>query len=364
MRLLLRGSALRARLLAFGLIAVTAAVVVAGSQATYSGTNGRITFARYVPAPNSIEIFSASSTGGSVQQLTTSGQNHNSEFSSWSPNGNTIAFDSDRPGDGTGDVQIWTMNWDGTGQTQLTTGPGFHGDPAWTPDGSKLAVEADWGDYPALEGIWLIPSSGSVTMAQATRVTAEPTCANAAAQSSCGGQFDEEPRVSPDGNWITFTRYLNCRDRSHGHLLYLPNGCTSAIFRVRVDGTGLQRLTPWGLNADESDYSPSGDRIAFDSCDSGRSGCSGSIYVMNADGSGLTEVVGSPPVLNAGHDSANSRFDYRGNPVWSPDGTKLLYTHWHDGITELVTANPDGSGETTLVAADPFQNWADWGTHP
>jgi len=28
-----------------------------------------------------------------------------------------------------------------------------------------------------------------------------------------------------------------------------------------------------------------------------------------------------------------------------------------------VTVNPDGSGETTVVGGDAFQNWADWGTH-
>ena len=41
------------------------------------------------------------------------------------------------------------------------------------------------------------------------------------------------------------------------------------------------------------------------------------------------------------------------------------YTHWLDGgfPTELVTVNPDGSGENTVVGGDFFQNWADWGTH-
>jgi Tol biopolymer transport system component len=51
------------------------------------------------------------------------------------------------------------MNWDGSGQTQLTTGPGFHGDPGWFPGGTRLAIESDWGNYPALERVWLIPSS-------------------------------------------------------------------------------------------------------------------------------------------------------------------------------------------------------------
>jgi hypothetical protein len=103
------------------LLVAFAAVLATTSSATFTGSNGRISFARYIPETNSLEIFSASSTGSGVTQLTTSGQDHSSIFSDWSPDGNTVAFDSDRPGDGTGLAQIWTMNWDGSSQTQLTS---------------------------------------------------------------------------------------------------------------------------------------------------------------------------------------------------------------------------------------------------
>jgi Tol biopolymer transport system component len=347
---------------------VLALALAATSGATFSGMNGRITFARDVTATNSIEIFSAGATGGGVTQLTSSGQDHNSLFSAWSPDGLTIAFDSDRPGDGTGDVQIWTMNWDGSAPTQLTTGPGFHGDPGYTPDGKQLAIEADWGNYPTLEGIWLIPASDAdgVTQAEATRVTTLPSCSGLPGQAACGAQTDSEPRVSPNGHWIAFTRYANCKSIDHAHLSGKPAGCISAIFRVHLDGSGLQRLTAWGLNADEPDWSPDGKMMAFDSCDSGRIGCKGAMYVMNADGTGITKIVDSPPVSNLGQNGANFRFDFRNNPVWSPDGTKIMYTHWlgNGSTTELVTVNPDGSGESTVVGGASFQNWADWGTHP
>ena len=169
------------------LLVAFAAVLATTSSATFTGSNGRISFARYIPETNSLEIFSASSTGSGVTQLTTSGQDHSSIFSDWSPDGNTVAFDSDRPGDGTGLAQIWTMNWDGSGQTQLTTGAGFHGDPSWFPGGTQLAIESDWGNYPALEGVWLIPASDGdgVTQSEATRVTTTPSTA----------MFDEEPQV-------------------------------------------------------------------------------------------------------------------------------------------------------------------------
>ncbi len=46
-------------------------------------------------------------------------------------------------------------------------------------------------------------------------------------------------------------------------------GSKSAIFRVNVDGTGLERLTNYGLNASHPDVSPDGQWITFDSGDTG-----------------------------------------------------------------------------------------------
>src|SRR6266508_2264901 len=86
-------------------IALLLVALAAPANATFSGTNGRITFARYVSATNGLEIFSAKPDGSAETQLTSSGQDHNAIFSDWSPDGTKIAFDSDR----TDDVQIFIM---------------------------------------------------------------------------------------------------------------------------------------------------------------------------------------------------------------------------------------------------------------
>jgi Tol biopolymer transport system component len=54
---------------------------------------------------------------------------------SWSPDGTKIAFDSTRDGDS----EIFSMNADGSGQTQLTFDPALDSTPAWSPDGTKIA---------------------------------------------------------------------------------------------------------------------------------------------------------------------------------------------------------------------------------
>src|SRR5437899_1643246 len=63
-------------------------------------------------------------------------------FTSCSPDGTKIAFESDRDSSKFQD-QIYTMNADGTGVTRLTNNAAFDGFPSWSPDGTKIAFESD-----------------------------------------------------------------------------------------------------------------------------------------------------------------------------------------------------------------------------
>ena len=122
-----------------------------------------------------------------------------------------------------------------------------------------MAIDADWGKG-SLNGIWIIPASDpdGVTVAEAQRVTDVPD----------GAEFDSEPQFSADGTTIVFTRFKSFRDSR------------SAIFRVNVDGTGLERLTTYGLNASHPDVSADGQWVTFDSGDTGAPGSKGDIYLM------------------------------------------------------------------------------------
>ena len=59
----------------------------------------------------------------------------------WSPDGRRIAFTSNRDGN----YEIYIMNADGTGQSNVTNHPASDNYPAWSPDGHKLAFISNRG---------------------------------------------------------------------------------------------------------------------------------------------------------------------------------------------------------------------------
>ena len=76
-----------------------------------------------------------------------------------------------------------------------------------------------------------------------------------------------------------------------------------------------------------------GGRIAFVSNRDGNN----EIYVMNADGTGLTRLTNDP---------ASDLY-----PAWSPDGTRLAFTSTRDGHNNIYVMNADGTGVTQLTTS-------------
>lgn len=70
------------------------------------------------------------------------------------------------------------------------------------------------------------------------------------------------------------------------------------------------------------------------------------VYVMDADGSGQTNLSNNPAFDEA--------------PAWSPDGTQIVFTSDRDGNQEIHVMDADGSGETNLTnnpAGDTAPDW-------
>lgn len=104
------------------------------------------------------------------------------------------------------------------------------------------------------------------------------------------------------------------------------------VYAVNSDGTGLLNVSNMAGGDTTPQFSPDGTRIAWVHFQDGV----GEIMVANADGSGRVNVT-------------NHAKDDRG-PVWSPDGTKIaFYSLRQEERWEVYSMNPDGSNVQRLT---------------
>ena len=170
------------------LIAVTMCAVLAAAalpaSATFPGTNGRIAFGRFDSNISDFDLYTANPDGSEVQQLTFVP----SLFSDWRADGNRILFDFL---DTDGNEQVATINPDGSDLQQITFGAGVHEATSWSPSGTQIAFIYSPllpGDPNFTTSIFVMNSDGNNPQPVTT------------------GFFDVEPRFSPDGTRIAFSR--------------------------------------------------------------------------------------------------------------------------------------------------------------
>ena len=201
----------------------------------------------------------------------------------WSPDGRRLAFKTAQFGSN----QLAVINADGTGETLLTRTFRFsEGQPAWSPDGTKLLYRRT-PENPLVQNadIWVLDVAKSAT---------DPT--QPVTQSVLLRTGDERyPSYSPDGTQIVFRGDLDLAEPSGDEEIYVMN----------ADGTNVRQLTS---NADfdsAPSWSPDGTEIALREgrrrhVRAGRAGRATKeaeekdIYVMRADGTHVRRLTDSP----------------------------------------------------------------------
>jgi Tol biopolymer transport system component len=284
--------------------------------------NGKIAFSRV----NSgyVHLYTVE-PDGSNPRLLTPGSNPK-----WSPDGTELLFESG--------TETAVMSADGSNMRIISNARHDEDDPTW-PFGAYPTWSAD-GTSVAWSNTRLDIEKGESSDNDIFMVDLDNLNQTNLRKTP---KFDETyAAFSPDGSQICFTHL----DPS------LASGISPGIYVMDV-----KRSDPILLFQDFSqgncDWSPDGKKIVFSATTyyQGKSRKAEldeyDVYIINADGSGLTALTNNPAA------------DV--NPDWSPDGTKIVFSSDRDGgDSDIYTMDADGSDITqvTNTRVDAYE--PDW----
>jgi Tol biopolymer transport system component len=274
-------------------------VVAPGPQAQ----DGLIAFTTQKQGEASSWIAVVPASGGEVTRL------HEGRDPAWSPDGTRIAFGCDRG--------ICTMKADGSEVSQLTDppAPAYDEEPNWGP-GGFIAFTRSHMDGSQGRDILMIRQEGG----RPTPLIEE--------------EANFAPSWSPDGRAIAFVRGI-------GPLLDAPEGGFQ-LWRMNADGSGLVRLTEDG--AGRPDWSPDGSSILFDEAST--------LWTIPADGGEPRKL---PMVGGRG-------FDVGSFATWAPDSRRIAFMCSSTGSdnNDICLSETNSKGWNVLVATDEIEASPAW----
>jgi TolB protein len=134
---------------------------------------------------------------------------------------------------------------------------------------------------------------------------------------------------------------LNDDTRAYRDLTWSPDGERLAceirgdIYVMNADGSDLTNLTNTPDARDiEPAWAPDSTRLAFAS---NRENNNFDMYIMNDNGSDVTRITDNEAWLDS-------------SPTWSPDGTQIAFRSSRDRDDEIYVMNMDGTNQTNLTS--------------
>jgi len=264
----------------------------------------------------------------------------------WSPDGQTIVFDSNRAGN----RDLWYVSSSGGTPTQLTFNKKFDGQPEWHPDGSRVVFSAVANAGSDLYTKAMPPPSATLSL------LIDPSSA------------DRYPEYRPDGLQVVIDKasdiyvmpagggtptVLVTNPANEGHPAYSPDGLWVAYNSDRMGsvdvwviptagGTEIQMTTAPGLDG-TADWSPDGQWLAFHSDRDGQA----AIWAMPWNGG-----AGGAAIKLSDGNGADTQ------PTFSPDGTEIAFSRngniWKmtnfQSLLQMAKDLPDERA-TDLIAA-------------
>jgi TolB protein len=159
-----------------------------------------------------------------------------------------------------GELEVWSMNEDGTDKKQLTHAVGYDGGAVFSRDGSQMVWRAYHPDTPEKVELYLSLLKENLTQPMKMELFVARADGSDAKQITHFGCASFAPTFTPDGKKILFASNKHHCDSSDFEL-----------YLINTDGTGLEQVTSYGGFTSFPEFSPDGTKLAFASSYRGQS---------------------------------------------------------------------------------------------
>lgn len=215
---------------------------------------------------------------------------------------------------------------DGTGTERLTTHLPTT-DPAWSPDGRRLAFtrNEDTGESTLFthDDVFVMGSDGG----DVRQLTPDKD-----------GRSLSQPTWSPDGRQLAYVDGESVQSA-------VPSRYGD-LFVIGDDGSEVRRLTRGPVS--DPDWSPDGREIVFVRGENlPTPAANDDVWVIDLDTGAERQLTKTPPGT------------FEAGPAWSPDGSRIAFSRYvstsqYDGVASIHVMKRDGTGERQVLAHKLF----------